>query len=139
MIRRMAALAACGLVVAGCGSSGGTADPGNRIGFGPGIYVGTDSDSATMVNIGRSSDGSLSGTMTAKNQGDSPFSVSISVEVSGSSIVFSFSELGTQTSLRGTIVGNTLHMQVPQQDGTIEDYILQPGTVDEYNYDVTKF
>ncbi|MFF1625251.1 hypothetical protein, partial [Streptomyces sp. NPDC058272] len=42
------------------------------------------------------------------------------------------------TVFNGTLDGNTLTLQVPQQNGQIEDYVLNPGTLDDYNQRVSQ-
>ncbi|MFG1808548.1 hypothetical protein [Streptomyces sp. NPDC049040] len=134
----MAALLACGVMAAGCGGGGGSGGSMTSLGVSPGTYVGTDYNSATMVTINRDSGGGLSGTMDSKTEGQSPVSVTLTVSVSGSRFTFGFPTLGTAETLSGTIRGRDLHMRSPQPNGVIEDYVLHPGTVDDYNAAIQK-
>lgn len=140
MDRRMVALVVLGFAIAGCGSQGDGGKvwqaPALQLAVRPGIYVGTDYNSATMINVSKNPDGTLTGTLTTKQVGDNVVTISGPMSVSGSQFTFSFTQLGTQTSLQGTVQSGDLHMQVPQPDGTVEDYVLKPGTVIEYNADV---
>lgn len=134
-----AALLACTFLAAGCDSGGDSGNTGTvqLVGFKPGIYVGTDYNSASMLNISRGPDGTLTGTMNELTEGESPGALAMTVVVSGTEITLNLKgALASETALTGTIKGDQLHIQVPQPDGTIEDYVFGPGTVDEYNSDV---
>lgn len=109
--------------------------------FSGGVYVGTDYNSASMLDISPSTGDQYTGTMYAKNAGQAAWSLEItSVIVTGSRINISLrGSLGASTSLTGTIQGHDLHLQVPQDGGQLEDYVFHPGTSAEYNSDLLNF
>lgn len=138
MIRRTAALLAGGFLVAACGNSGGSSELGSPLGLTAGIYVGTDYNSVMMLNLTDNGHGQYSGSMNGKDQGQAPVTATATATVTGSKVTLVVSgAFSSQATTTGTIQGRELHLQVPQANGTIEDYVLHPGTVDEYNTDIT--
>lgn len=124
-------------VITGCSASTGsgiTTSPG----FHPGTYVGIDYNSVTMMTFtATGTRGQYSGSMNSVTLGDSPVNTTLTATVAGSRISVTVKGyLGAVAVLDGTIKGTELHLQVPQPSGMIEDYVLRPGNVDQYNTDL---
>lgn len=126
-----------GLALGGCSAIPGGSESGLPLPLAPRIYVGSDLDSATMINITSGGKGFFAGTFNAKNQGDAPISAPATITVAGGQLTIDLKmALGGEVTFSGTMQDGNIHLQVPQTDGTIEDYILMPGSVADYNRDI---
>ncbi|RVU28866.1 hypothetical protein EOT10_03120 [Streptomyces antnestii] len=138
-IRHTALVAAssCVLTLAGCGS-GHRADPAVApvsIGGLPHTLVGEDYNSVTLIETdvqGTNITGTFDTTEVKYNSPDHQ-RATLTGTVKGSQVTLTASFALGSTVFNGTLNGSTLTLQVPQANGQIEDYVLKPGTVDDYN------
>ncbi|MFF4518915.1 hypothetical protein [Streptomyces mirabilis] len=128
----LAATAICALSAAGCGIADDTDPivPAVAIDALPPVLVGEDPGSVTLIET-TTRYGNITGTMdTTEFSDDGPQrqSASLTGTVTGDQVVLS-ATFPTGT----TIFGTTLTLQVPQQNGQIENYVLRPGTAADYD------
>ncbi|MFD4563950.1 hypothetical protein ACFWOX_05900 [Streptomyces sp. NPDC058467] len=138
----LAATAICALTTAGCGASHSQKPALTPVAIGglPHTLVGEDYNSVTLIET-TTQDGNITGTFdTTEIRYNSPehLRATLTGTVKGSQVTLKASFTLGSTVLNGTLDGNTLTLQVPQQNGQIEDYVLKPGTVDDYNQRVSQ-
>ncbi|MEU6557063.1 hypothetical protein ABZ915_43500 [Streptomyces sp. NPDC046915] len=148
MISKRAAVAAtavCALTTAGCGAgeaSGHSADPiVPAIAAGlPHALVGSDYNSVSFLET-QTQNGTITGTLDdteVKYNSPEHQRAIVTGTLKGAQVTLTVKfTLGT-TVLNGTLDGDALTLQVPQSDGQIEDYVLKPGSVDDYNQHVAE-
>lgn len=64
--------------------------------------------------------------------------IALTGTLNGSRVMLKFDSLLTSVAVNGTLEGTTLHLRVPQKDGTVADYVFKPGTVEQYNTEVNQ-
>lgn len=140
----VAATAICALATAGCGNgSAHNKQPAMApaaIGGLPQTLVGADYDSVTLIQTTTQHD-NITGTLdTTEERYNSPEhqrgTLTGTVKAGQVTLTAAF-PLGS-TTYNGTLDGSTLTLQVPEQNGQIQDYTLKPGTVDDYNQRVNQ-
>lgn len=138
--KALAALCACVLTLAGCGSGshdadGSTAVPQVDIGGLPHTLVGEDYNSVMLLEtdtegtdiIGTFDYSQADGTEVEHEHGK------VTGTVNGSRVTLTLGFGFGDTALKGTLDGTTLTLRAPQEDGRIEDYVMKPNSVDYYN------
>lgn len=131
------ATAICALTVSGCGTGHSTkpAQPAMAIDALPRTLVGEDYNSVTLIETdsqGTNVTGTFDTTEVEYNR-PSHQRATVTGTVKGSQVALNVSFTLGSTVFNGTLNGSTLTLQVPQPNGQIEDYVLKPGTVAEYN------
>jgi hypothetical protein len=132
----VAASAIALLALPGCGHSGG-----------PATYLSASGAKIDFIQWQESSSGSLQGTIiedevtgTAPSETISANSAPFTGTVSGSSVNLHFSGfLGIQANIVATLSGSTLTLQVPQNDGTIQQDTFATASVGAFNKAVSAF
>ncbi|GAA5014839.1 hypothetical protein [Streptomyces siamensis] len=133
----LAATAICVLTTAGCGTSHSQKPalaPLATSGL-PHTLVGEDYNSVTLIETTMQDD-KITGTFdTTEIRHNSPrhLRATVTGTATGRQVAMTVSSALGSTVFNGTLDGNILTLQVPQQNGQIEDYVLKPGTVDDYN------
>ena len=101
----------------------------------PPVLVGEDPGSVTLIET-TTRYGNITGTTDTtefSNAGPQRQSASLTGIVTGGQVVLSATFPTGTTIFTGTLFGTTLTLQVPQQNGQIENYVLRPGTAADYD------
>jgi hypothetical protein len=133
----LAATAICALATAGCGITDDPDPivPAVAIDALPPVLVGEDSNSVTLIET-TTRYGNITGTMdTTEFSDDGPQrqTATLSGSVGGHQILLTATFPTGTTVFTGTIFGTTLTLQVPKQNGQIENYVLRPGAAADYD------
>ncbi|MGW3208324.1 hypothetical protein [Streptomyces sp. NPDC001135] len=148
MIIRRAAIAAsaiCALTTAGCGTGKGAGHgtgpivPKVAVGL-PRTLVGSDYNSVSVLET-QTRNGTITGTLDeteVKYSSPDHQRGVVTGTLTGSQVTLNVKFTLGSTVINGTLNGDTLTLQVPQPNGQIEDYALQPGSVDDYNQRVAQ-
>ncbi|AOR29721.1 hypothetical protein BFF78_00180 [Streptomyces fodineus] len=97
--------------------------------------MGSDYNSVTLLET-QTQNGSVTGTLDeteVKYSGPEHQRAVVTGTLTGSEVALTVKFGLGSTVINGTLNGDTLTLQVPQSNGQIEDYVLKPGGVDEYN------
>lgn len=138
---RHAALAVasiCVLVIAGCGSGTNGEDAARSQAHPaalPHTLVGEDYNSVMLLEtdteggdiLGTFDYSEADGTEVKHEHGK------VTGTVNGSRVTLTLGFGFGDTALKGTLSGTTLTLRAPQADGRIEDYVMEPNSVDYYN------
>ncbi|MER6075586.1 hypothetical protein ABT187_43815 [Streptomyces sp. NPDC001817] len=143
MIIKRAAVAAtsvCALTTAGCGGGHSTGRssspivPAMATGL-PHTLVGSDYNSVTLLET-QTQNGTITGTLDeteVKYSSPEHQRAVVTGPLKGAQVTLTVKFGLGSTVINGTLTSDTLILQVPQSNGQIEDYVLKPGSVDDYN------
>ncbi|MFJ9544080.1 hypothetical protein ACIRPX_43710 [Streptomyces sp. NPDC101225] len=143
---RRTALAAlvCILILAGCNqaghSDGAPAVPQAAPGGMPHTLVGADYNSVTLIETdvqGANITGTFDTSEITGTRVDHQHA-KVTGTLHGSRVTLTLDYGLGDTALNGTLTEGKLTLRAPQPDGQIEDYVLQPSTVDDYNHRVAQ-
>ncbi|MEU1458954.1 hypothetical protein [Streptomyces avermitilis] len=143
MIHKRAAVAAtavCALTTVGCGagkSSGHGTEPiaPAMVAGLPHTLVGSDYNSVSLLET-QTQNGTITGTLDeteVKYHSPEHQRAVVTGTLKGSKVALTVKLTLGSTVIAGTLDGDALTLQVPQSNGQIEDYVLKPGSVDDYN------
>lgn len=103
------------------------------------VWVAADPAAAVMIQVTRQDD-ALSGTLdeTRLKSSDAmmvtPMHAAFTGTIDGTALTLSFpAGLGFVTNISGTLSGDTMTLQSPQDDGSVASLTLKPGSIDTYN------
>ncbi|MGW7529985.1 hypothetical protein [Streptomyces sp. NPDC054783] len=105
----------------------------------PHTLVGSDYNSVSLLET-QTQNGTITGTLDdteVKYSSPEHQRAVVTGTLKGSQVTLTVKFTLGSTVLNGTLDGDTLTLQVPQSDGQIEDYVLKPGSVDDYNQRVS--
>jgi hypothetical protein len=109
-------------------------------------FVGTDYTSVSLLSWTNDGQGHVSGTLQSAIANSAYVQSGSGLPLKNATVALAGTISNGAVSLHeelgptfvGTIKGTTLTMQFPQQNGTVESYVFQPGSASDYNAQVQR-
>lgn len=109
----------------------------------PDGYMWSDTTDIVFVQFTEDSSNHVTGTWHSvtqeSNQAITTQDIGFTGVMNGSHVAFTFSALGASDTIQGTLSGNTLTLQIPDQNGYIATDVFQAASTQDFNNAVSRF
>jgi hypothetical protein len=141
MQRKLIVALGLALLTAACGRGSGPVTSGGR----PATFLGQEYGTTILIQWQQIPSGTITGTYTydqstgtAPTEALSTTTTSFTGNVGGDSVALTFTSFsGMRANVTGTLDGSTLTLNVPQNDGTMQQEAFTAASTSDFNNDVT--